>query len=292
MDAVFEETGICATAGIGTNLFLAKVALDITAKHVPDHMGWLDEMAFKRQIWHHRPITDVWNIGAGIATRLKKYGIEDLFGVTQCDEDLLYREFGVNAELLIDHAWGREPCTIADIHAYKAKSNSLSNGQVLMEDYTYEEGLVVLKEMVHSLTLDLVEKGMVTNGVSLSIGYAHAARSHTGGSKTIPVYTNSHDSLWPVFLELYEKTTDRRYAIKRLNIGYNNIVGEEFATYDLLTDVEALQKENSLQKTLVGISKRYGKNAILRGVSFEDKATARERNKMIGGHRSGEDDQF
>ena len=161
MDAVYRETGICATAGIGTNLFLAKVALDITAKHAPDHMGYLDEEEFRRTIWHHRPITDVWNVGRGIARRLERYGIYDLYGVAHFSEEKLYREFGVNAEFLIDHAHGVEPCTIADIHAYRSKSNSLSNGQILFEDYSAEDALTVMREMVDMLVLELVEKGFI-----------------------------------------------------------------------------------------------------------------------------------
>lgn len=155
MDAVYQETGICATAGVGTNLFLAKVALDITAKHSPDHIGFLDEEDFKKTIWHHRPITDIWNIGNGIAKRLMHYGIQDLYGAAHIDEKILYKEFGVNAEFLIDHAHGREPCTIQDIHAYEAKDHSVTQSQILFENYSYDNALLVLKEMVDSLTLEL-----------------------------------------------------------------------------------------------------------------------------------------
>ena len=172
MDAVYDETGICATAGIGTNLFLAKVAMDVTAKHVPDHMGYLDEKLFKEQMWHHRPITDIWNVGRGIAERLRRYGIMDLYGVAHADEQLLYDEFGVNAEFLIDHAWGREPCTIADIHAYKSKSASLSNSQILHEDYSYEDAKVIVKEMLDFLVLELIERNLVVSAIAIGVGYS------------------------------------------------------------------------------------------------------------------------
>ena len=153
MDAVMRETGICATAGIGTNMFLAKVALDITAKHAEDHIGYLNEEEFKRQLWHHRPITDIWNVGRGIAARLERYGIYDLYGVAHTDEAKLYKEFGINAEFLIDHANGREPCTIEEIHNYKSKTESMSNNQILFEDYSYDDAYLVLKEMVNLIAL-------------------------------------------------------------------------------------------------------------------------------------------
>ena len=158
MNAVFEETHICATAGVGTNLFLAKVALDITAKHVPDHIGWLDEKEFREKLWSHRPITDFWNVGSGVARRLAKYGVYDMGGVAKMNEDILYKEFGVNAEFLIDHAHGREPCTMAEIHAYESKTKSLSNGQILFEDYSADNAFIVMKEMADTLILELVEK--------------------------------------------------------------------------------------------------------------------------------------
>ena len=175
MDAVRERTGICATAGIGPNLFLAKVALDITAKHVADGIGELDEESFRRKIWPHRPITDIWGIGPGIAARLAKYNVYDLMGVAALREDILYRELGVNAEYLIDHAHGREPCTIAQIHAYKPAATSAVNGQVLSRDYGYEEARTVMREMVDASALDLVDRGVVASQISLYVGYGRGA---------------------------------------------------------------------------------------------------------------------
>ncbi len=289
IDAVFAETGICATAGIGTNLFLAKVALDITAKHTPDHMGYLDEAEFKRTIWYHQPITDIWNVGRGIAKRLERFGIYDLFGVAHFDEEKLYREFGVNAEFLIDHAHGVEPCTIADIHAYRSKSSSISNGQILFEDYGFDDAVIVLREMVEMLTLELVEKHLVTDSISLSVGYSKDVLKPAGGTMKLGEATNSQKKLEKHFVAYFERVVKRGYPIRRINVGLNHLTDESYATYDLFTDTEAEQREHDLQVTVLDIKKRFGKNAILKGRSLEKKATARIRNTLIGGHNGGEE---
>lgn len=329
MGAVRHETGICATAGIGTNLFLAKVALDITAKHAPDNIGYLDEAEFKRSIWTHRPITDVWNIGPGIARRLEKYGVHDLLGVAFMQEDVLYREFGVNAEFLIDHAWGREPCTIAQIHVYEPEGRSICNGQILPCDYGYDDALLVMKEMVDASVLDLVEKHLVCNHISLMVGYArekgrsagepvpgdcadrasgrgeaevfvgeHGARptsgrygEHTGGSRKLGEHTNSYRKLLPRFERLFAETTLRDRPIRRITIGLEGLLSEEFATVDLFTDVEADAREHSLQRAVLAVKGKFGKNALVKGMSLNEKATALERNTLIGGHRAGFDDK-
>ena len=312
MDAVRAETGICATAGIGTNLFLAKVALDVTAKHVDDHIGYLDQDAFERTIQTHRPITDIWNIGPGIAKRLAKYGVHDLRGVCQMSEATLYREFGVNAEYLIDHAHGQEPCTIADIHAYEPGAHSLMNGQVLPCDYTRDEALDVLKEMVDQLVLDLVDKRLVAASISLYVGYAkprgeaapkeagewfdggHGRRAvggrggipHTGGTRKQPDRTNLYSKLMPRFIDLFEETTRVDVPIRRLNVGFGGVLPEEFATVDLFADEEAEGQERSLQQAVLAVKGKFGKNALLRGTSLKEKSTARERNEQIGGHHA------
>ena len=309
MDAVLQETGICATAGIGTNLFLAKVALDITAKHVPDHIGYLDENRFKQTIWNHQPLTDIWNIGPGIAKRLAKYGVRDLQGVCNMDEHTLYQEFGVNAEFLIDHAHGIEPCTIHDIHHYTPQGSSLVNGQILPSDYTFEEAATVLKEMVDLSALELVEKGLVASGISLGVGYVHnknegsskqdlfmgehgiravsgQRKFQTGGSRKIPDRTNSYRKLLKHFQKLFDDTTDRTRLIRRLSIGLSDLVPEDFATCDLFTDTEADEKERHIQETMLDVKNKFGKNALLKGVSLNEKATARERNIQVGGHRA------
>jgi len=284
LDDIFNETKICATVGIGPNLFLTKVALDITAKHVDDHMGFLDEELFKKTIWHHKPITDIWGIGRGIAKRLARFGVEDLYDLAHCDEKLLYKEFGINAELLIDHANGKEPCTIEDIHTYKAKSNSISTGQVLFEDYNFEDALLVLVEMVDNLELELIEKHLVTNSISLSISYSKDIIKSTGGSMKLPLYTNSSKVLTQYFEEYYRKTTNPNYPIRRLNISFNNVVDDEFETLSLFTDFEDEEKEFNMQRAVLDIKDKYGKNSIVRGSSLKEKSTARKRNNLIGGH--------
>lgn len=314
MEAVFAETGITATAGVGTNLFLAKVALDITAKHVEDHIGYLDQAEFERTIQTHKPITDIWNIGPGIANRLAKFGVYDLRGVCQMEEDALYREFGVNAEYLIDHAHGIEPCTIAEIHAYEPSAHSMMSGQVLPCDYSYEEALVVLKEMVDQLVLDLAEKHLVAESISLYVGYAkekdleegaekgdkgffdggHGKRSlrgrrdvpHTGGTRKQSDRTNLYSKLMPRFLDFFKETTRTDKPIRRINVGFGGVVPEEFATIDLFADVEAEAEEKNLQKAMLAVKDKFGKNALLRGVSLTEKATARERNEQVGGHHA------
>lgn len=306
MDAVREETGICATAGIGTNLFLAKVALDITAKHVRDNIGFLDEQGFRQTIWTHRPLTDIWNIGPGIARRLAKYRVYDLKGVTELDPETLYAEFGANAEYLIDHAWGLEPCTIAQIQAYQPQSNSISNGQVLSCDYTFDEARMVLREMVEDSALDLVKRNLVTDRIQLSLGYSfdtsappsrepvfvgeHGVRSasrfagHTGGSRKLPERTNSAKALLGYFLNLYDQTTRTDRPVRRISLEMGDLVDQDLATVDLFTNVEERERERKLAQAMLAVKDRFGKNAMIKATSLQEKATARERNEMVGGH--------
>ena len=291
IDEVYALTGIRATVGIGTNLFLAKIALDITAKHAEDFMGYLDESEFKRTVWHHRPITDIWNVGRGIAARLAQMGIFDLYGVAKCPEHILYKQFGINAELLIDHANGIEPCTISDIHAYKSKSNSLSNGQVLFSDYSFGDGLIIMKEMVEQLVLELVEKHLVSDSISLSVSFADKNAKSVGGTEKLHEYTSSAKKLLQYFTDYYYKKVPKNALIRRINVGLNNLIDEAFTTRNLLTDVNGLNKERNLQRTVIDLKHKYGKNAVLMGTSFNERATGRERNKMIGGHNGGEDDK-
>lgn len=308
MDAVQAETGICATAGIGTNLFLAKIALDITAKHAADHIGFLDETLFRQLIWTHRPITDIWNIGPGIARRLAKYHVFDLKGVTELDHQTLYREFGVNAEYLIDHAWGVEPCTIAQIQAYQPQTTSLSSGQVLPCNYSWDEARMVVREMVEESALELVSRRAATDRIQLSIGYAHDATAapstapvfvgehgkraadrlagNTGGARKLPETTNSAHALVGYFLELFDQTTHRDRAIRRVNIGMGNLVDEDLATVDLFSNTAALEKERKLADALLAVKGRFGKNSVLKGSNLQEKSTARDRNNLVGGHHA------
>lgn len=282
MDAVMRETGICATAGIGTNMFLAKAALDITAKHAEDHIGYLNEEEFKKQLWHHRPITDIWNVGRGIAARLERYGIYDLYGVAHTDEAKLYKEFGINAEFLIDHANGREPCTIEEIHNYKSKTESMSNNQILFEDYSYDDAYLVLKEMVNLIALELAEKNLMTNSISLSIGYSGGGGA--GKTAKIPSYTDSEKKLLKYFEDCFHRTVRRDAKIRRIGVGLNNVVMRDFVDVDLFGDYIKDDKERRKQAAIVGIKNKYGKNSILRGMNLLEKATARKRNTLIGGH--------
>ncbi|MBO5286191.1 MAG: DNA repair protein [Clostridia bacterium] len=290
ISAVFNETGISATCGIGTNLFLAKVALDVSAKNVPDKMGFLDETEFKRTIWHHRPITDIWNIGRGIANRLAEMGIYDLYGVAHASEERLYKEFGINAELLIDHAKGIEPCTISDIHAYSSKSTSLSNVQIVFEDYSTDDAFLIIKEMLDVLTLELIDKHLVTNCIALSIGYSDKLIPSSSGMMTLGEYTNSYKKLLGYFKDYFYKIVNKKAMIRKINLGLNNLVSEDHVVLDLFTDVVAEKRERAVRETIVNIKKKYGKNSILKAMDFQEKATARQRNTMIGGHNGGEDE--
>lgn len=333
---VLATTGITATAGIGTNMYLCKVAMDIVAKHArPDsdgvRIGELDEMTYRRTLWTHRPITDFWRVGRGIAQRLAQYGIDTMGAVARLsleNEELLYNLFGVNAELLIDHAWGWEPCTISDVKAYRPESNSLSSGQVLTEPYTWQKARVVVSEMVEAASLKLVEKRLVTNQMVLYVGYDRESLTrtdmagkydgtvvtdHYGRSVPKPAhatvnlgrYTSSTQLMTDAVLDAFDNTVNRNLLIRRLNISTNNVVPESSVAatldgdgqLDLFMDYAeqqrqhesqqaALDKERRMQEAQISIKRRFGKNAILKGINFEEGATARERNRQIGGHKA------
>jgi len=283
---IYTTTGITATVGIGTNLYLAKIALDITAKHAKDNMGILDEQLYRETLWHHKPVSDFWQVGRGISKRLEKYSVADMYDIAHMDERILYREFGVNAEYLIDHAWGREPTTIKEIKAYKSKSNSLSNSQILFEDYNYEEALLVLKEMVELNVQNLVEFHRVTDHIGLYIGYSARNVKATGGSRKLSNVTNSYAYLRNAFIELYRETVNRQELVHMLSISFGNVVDEMYETYDLFTDFNALEKEKKLQLTLLNIKHKFGKNAVIKGMNLLNKATAISRNKLVGGHNA------
>lgn len=286
LDDIYNETGITATVGIGTNLFLTKVALDITAKHTPDNMGYLDEDLFKQLIWHHKPITDIWMIGPGTARRLAQFGIDDLYGIAHFPERQLYKMFGVNAEYLIDHAWGREPTEIKDIKAYKPSSNSISNSQILFEDYNYKDAFLVMKEMVESNVLSLTEKHLVTNHIALYIGYSKNIIKPSRGSCKITNTTNSYKILLQEFINLYKRIINPDYPIRQIAISFGNVVNECYEQLDLFADYEEIEKEKRVQEALVSIKNKYGKNAVLKGMNLCDKATQRKRNRLVGGHNA------
>ena len=283
---IYETTGICATAGIGTNLYLAKVALDITAKHTKEHIAYLDEELYRKSLWHHKPLHDFWQVGRGIESRLAKYGIEDMYDIAHIDERLLYKEFGVNAEYLIDHAYGREPTTMQDIKQYRSAHTSLSSNQILFEDYAYEDALLVMKEMVEMLVLELTEKHLVTNHISLRIGYSDDSYPSTGKSRKFSLRTASCTYLTDAFVTLFKEAVNKHYLIRSIGIGFQDVVDECRESYTLFDDIEEREEEKKLQNTLVEIKQKYGKNAVLKGMNLLDKATAKKRNALVGGHNA------
>ena len=283
---IYNTYGITATAGIGTNMYLCKIALDITAKHNPRNIGYLDEEKYKKELWKHKPLTDFWQIGKGIEKRLNKMGIFDMYGITQSNQKKLYKEFGINAELLIDHAWGKESCTIADIKAYKPKANSISNSQVLFEDYSFSKTRLVLKEMVELGSLRLVEKKLVADTVSLYIGYSKDVINATGGNKKLENYTNTYMELLKEFLNIYDKTTNKNVPIRRIGINFCNVIERNNIQLSLFVDEEKVEKERKLELTMCKIKNKMGKNKILRGINLEKGATTMLRNSLIGGHNA------
>lgn len=289
MQDVYGATGVTATCGIGTNLYLAKIALDITAKHVEDHIGVLDEEIYRKTLWNHLPLTDFWRVGAGTVQRLEKAGIRTMGEIARADEELLYQMFGIDAELLIDHAWGRETATIADIRNYKSRTTSLTSGQVLGCDYSFENCRLVIKEMADMLCLELVEKHLVTESVTLYLGYSRRfGRESSKGSIHMRSASSSARTVIPYVLRLYEQIADREVPIHRINLSFNHLYDEAFRQYDLFADTREEEKERKGQEMMLDIRRRFGKNMILKGMNLEPGATARERNRQIGGHRSGE----
>ena len=286
---VLEQTHIHATVGLGTNLFLAKVALDVLAKHAPQGIGVLNEDLFKEKLWHHQPITDIWQIGKGIAGRLHKYGVVDLHGITTVPEDRWYKEFGVNAELLIDHAWGRETCTMKEIHAYRPAKHSLSRGQILLRNYFYEECFVPLREMVESLVLELIAEKALTKYISLGVRYADRTVKGTGGSRRLSKYTCSLDVLSQTVLELYKDTAHPHQAIRQLSVGFDDLVNREAVPWEedlFSSSQDKEEKAYQVERTVLTIKEKFGGNSILRASSLQEEGTMQFRNTLVGGHNA------
>lgn len=333
---VLDTTGITATAGIGTNLFLAKVAMDIVAKHIPAdkngvRIAELDEMSFRRKLWTHQPLTDFWRVGRGYSKKLEEHGMFTMGDVARMsvhNEDLLYQLFGKNAELLIDHAWGWEPCTVEAVKAYRPSDNSLGSGQVLHCPYTSENARLVLREMAELLSLDLVRKKLVTNQIVLTIGfdvenltdparrqlytgpvvkdhYGRMIPKHAHGTERLETYTSSTNKIINVATTLFDKIVDANLLIRRINIVAGHVLPEDEAPnrsddceqLDMFTDYAAVQaqrqkeedelnRERKVQEALLTIKKRFGKNAILKGMNLQEGATAKDRNEQIGGHKA------
>lgn len=287
MQDVYESTGIASACGVGDNLYLAKVALDITAKKSPTRIAELTEESYRKTLWKHEPLTDFWRIGSGISKRLASYGIRTMKGVAEAPPELLFKLFGVDAELLIDHAWGRESTTMTDIKNYRPSHNSLSSGQVLMRDYTYEEGQLIVKEMADLLSLELVDKKLVTESVSLYVRYSYQLpMAPSRGTITLPCATSSARVIREYVEKLYARIANRSCPIRRFYLNFNKVEPEQYRQYDLFTDPMELDREHKLQTAMLQVKKRYGKNAILKGMNLQEGGTTIERNRQIGGHRS------
>lgn len=288
MQDILDTTKIPAACGVGTNLYLAKVALDILAKHETDRIAYLDEARYREKLWKHKPLTDFWRVGRGTVERLSNMGICTMEEIAHARESLLYKSFGIDAELLIDHAWGREPVTIADIKAYRPKNTSLSSGQVLPRDYSYEEGILVVKEMADLLCLDLVDQGLVTSHISLVIGYSNQKCFEPArGSTTLRSATSSNRRLLSYVEQLYRRIVRPGAYIRRITLTYTGVMTEDYQQFDLFSDPEETEKDVKAQRAVISIKQRYGRNAILKGMNLEESATTIERNGQIGGHKSG-----
>lgn len=288
MQDILDTTKIPAACGVGTNLYLAKVALDIMAKHETDRIAYLDEARYREKLWKHKPLTDFWRVGRGTVERLSNMGICTMEEIAHARESLLYKAFGIDAELLIDHAWGREPVTIADIKAYRPKNTSFSSGQVLPRDYEYEEGVLVVKEMADLLCLDLVDQGLVTSHISLAIGYSNQKCFEPAkGSTTLRSATSSNRRLLSYVEQLYRRIVRPGAYIRRITLTYTGVMTEDYQQFDLFSNPEETEKDVKAQRAAISIKQRYGRNAILKGMNLEESATTIERNGQIGGHKSG-----
>jgi len=286
---IYDSYGITATCGIGTNLYLAKIALDISAKNASPNangarIGMLTEPLFQKTLWSHTPLSDFWRIGPGIEAHLNRLGLHCMADIAHADEDMLYREFGVDAELLIDHAWGRETVTMADIKAYKPVGSSMSTAQVLGCGADYPTGLLVVKEMADSITLDLGAKGLAASGISLYLGYE--ADAGASGSLPLDPPSSSAKVLMAGFEKLYDRIALKASVLRRVNICVFKLVDEALEAYDLFADPEQIEKQRRLNQTLRNIKDKYGKNAILKAMSLEQGARQIERNSQIGGHKA------
>lgn len=332
---VLDTTGITATAGIGENLYLCKIAMDIVAKHVKAdkdgvRIAQLDEMTYRKLLWNHRPLTDFWRVGKGYSRKLEENGMYTMGDVARCsinNEDLLYKLFGINAELLIDHAWGYEPCTIKDIKSYKPTTNSLCSGQVLDSPYDFDKARLAVKEMADLVSLDLVDKGLVTNQIVLTVGYdienltnpdireyykgeittdnyGRKLPKSAHGTVNIEKHTSSTRMITQSVLTLFDKIVDENLLVRRINMSVNHVIREEnvkneqaFEQLDMFTDYkeveqkkkaqeDELKKERKIQEAMLSIKKKYGKNALLKGMNLQQGATAKSKNDKIGGHKA------
>ncbi|WMJ89342.1 Y-family DNA polymerase [Anaerocolumna sp. MB42-C2] len=310
---VLKKTGITATAGIGTNLYLCKISMDIVAKHVAAdasgvRIAELDELTYRKLLWDHKPLTDFWRIGGGIAKRLENSGLQTMGDIARTsiyNEDLLYRMLGIDAELLIDHAWGYEPCSMKDIKFYKPSTNSISSGQVLQSPYDFFKARIIVQEMTDLLVLDLVDKGVVTDSLTLTIGYDRSSvdeGKYTGvvtydrygrgvpksahGTANLGTTSSSTKKIMTAVMELYDRIVSKELLVRRVTLCANNLVEEGYEQFDFFTDPVEQAKERKMQEAMLNIKKKFGKNAILKGLNLEEGATTKERNNQIGGHKA------
>ena len=284
MNEIYSSLGVPSTVGIGTNLFLSKIALDITAKKTTERIGFLDEELFKKTLWHHKPITDFWQISFGTAKRLAKMGISDLYEITRYPERLLYKEFGINAELLIDHANGIETCTIKDIKNYKSKSKSISSSQILFEDYTFDKARIVLGEMVRDGAYELIRQKLVTSSVNFFIGYSDNQIPPTKVHVKLLQNTNLSSIMYLPIIKAFDENVIKGELIRRLGIDFNDLLDEKCEKYDLFTKTSEVSKLKRVENEVVLLKERFGKNSMLRGADLQAGATAKIRNGLIGGH--------
>ena len=286
MNDILKTTGITATCGIGTNMYLAKIALDIISKHVNNNIGYLNEKLFKDKLWYHTPLSDFWGIGVKTEARLNKLHLLNMHDIAYANKQKLYKEFGIDAELLIDHSFGKETCTIKDIKNYKSKSNSISNSQILFKDYNYIQARIVLSEMTDSLINTLVEKKCYTDSVGFSIGYSNYVIPSLKASCKISHKTNSYSTILDEVLKEYDYRINKNYMIRRVSVYFSNIDNKRIKQLDIFNTVEIEEKDETLEIALKNIKSKYGNNSILRAISYEDDATAIIRNKLIGGHNA------
>ncbi len=279
---------IPSSIGIGTNMYLAKIALDITAKKTKDQIGFLDERKYIRSLWAHKPITDFWQISKGIATRLEKYGIYTMGELAKFDEDVLYKEFGINAELLIDHAWGSESCLISDVKSYKSKSRSISSSQILPCNYSFNEAKLVFKEMIQNGCYDLAQQNFSTQLIHIFVGYGDNKGDGSKGTIRMNMTTNLYSVIIDYALQLFDKIVNHNKPIRKIGYDFSELVSEDREQYDLFIPLKNIKREKQVVKSIINVKNKYGKNAIIKALDLNEKATQRERNAMIGGHRSGE----
>lgn len=285
MTEILDNLGIPSTTGIGSNMYLAKIALDITAKHRKDRIGWLTEEKFIQTLWRHRPITDFWGISVGTRDRLSKFGIHDMAGIARASEDVLYDEFGVYAELLIDHAWGRETCLMCDIKNYKSKSKSISNSQILPCNYSYSDGKIVLKEMIQEGCYRLSNEHYSTNLLHIYLSFCDEFKVGAKGTMRMSETTNLYSIIGKYADDLYDKIyKDRNKMVRKIGYDFGDLVSENAEQYDFFTDIEKVKKEKKLVFSVLGIKEKFGKNAVLKGLDLKENATQKERNQMVGGH--------